>query len=287
MNFANVRLKEHQLIDPHLVPFVEKLVLDNPNLVLVGDTQGWSSAHSVMGDVEAPDNKRFVARFVVKHGATDEMLGHIGVKRRYKSRGPDEMVYFVNSWRIDNKRGASNTSATTKLTGALRVAKRALMPRAYDEVYEQGMDTIDSHFDSALRQLGSSIGNGFLLPNGGIRFLQSYVYKQVNGFMISKEMQATVTETFTSEKYKRAMEEFGLAEKMRDYKQLGRLVFLIEHNNGYLFKDKEGQFQCHAFDELPEWLQNHVGVLLLMQDGELVNDVGFRQQQGRYLVVSP
>lgn len=287
MNFANVRLKEHQLIDPNLVPFVEKLVLDNPNLVLVGDTHGWSNVHSIMGTTDAPEGKRFVSRFEVKYGPNDEELGFVGVKRRYKSRGPDEMVYFVNSWRIDNKRGASNTSATTKLTGALRVAKRALMPRAYDEVYEQGMDTIDSHFDSALRQLGSSINNGFMLPSGGIRFLQSYVYKQVNGFMISQEMQATVTETFTSEKYKRAMEEFGLAQRMSDYKQLGRLVFLIEHGGGYLFKDKEGHFQCHAFDELPEWIQNHLGVLMLMQDGELVNDVGFRQQQGRYLVVSP
>ena len=61
MNFANVKLKEGLLIDQHLRPFVEKIVLDNPNFVLTPTDQiGRVSHRCVMGETEAPDNKKFV-----------------------------------------------------------------------------------------------------------------------------------------------------------------------------------------------------------------------------------
>jgi hypothetical protein len=286
MNFANVKLKEDQLIDPKLLPFVERIVLDNPNFVLVPHPSRLRD-HCVMHQVEAPTGKKFVSMFGVEYTPTGERLGNIAVKRKYRGRGPDDCVFVVNSWRIDNRRGDSNTSETTKLTGALRIVKRALIPKAYTEVYEKMGDEITSNYNSAIRSLYAPIRNAHLLPQGGATVLQSYLFKHCNGYMIPIELQKVVTETFTSEKYHRAMEEVHLAERMEDYNRLGRLRLVIEHGPGYVFKDKEDNIQCLPFDELPEWLQNQISVLLLMKDHELVNDIGYRNLQGMYLVVSP
>ena len=287
MNFANVKLKENHIIDPKFLPFVEKVVLDNPNFVLLVSNEARVRDHCVMNQVEAPEGKKFVSMFQVRHAPTDEILGHIGVKRKYRSRGPDDCVFVVHSWRIHNMRGDSNTSFTTKLTGALRIAKRALIPKAYEEVYEKATDEVMSNYTSAIRSLHAPIRNGHLLPQGGANVLQSYLFRHCNGYVIPNELQKVVTETFTSEKYHRAMEEVHLAERMEDYNRLGRLHIVVEHGPGYVFKDKEGNIQCLPFDELPEWLQNQISVLLLMKDHELVNDVGYRNLQGMYLVVSP
>lgn len=286
MNFANVKLTENQLIDPKLLPFVEKVVLDNPNFVLVPHPSRLRD-HCAMQQVAAPEGKKFVSMFHVKYAPTDETLGHIAVRRKYRGRGPDDCVFVVNSWRIQNQRGDSNTSETTKLAGALRIVKRKLIPKAYDEVYEKMGEEILSSYQSSIRSLHNPIGNGHLLPRAGMTVLQSYLFKHCNGYMIPSELQQVITDTFTSEKYHKAMEEVHLAQHMEEYRALGRLRLVIEHGPGYVFKDKEDNTQCLPFDELPEWLQNQISVLLLMKDHELVNDIGYRFLQGMYLVVSP
>ena len=89
------------------------------------------------------------------------------------------------------------------------------------------------------------------------------------------------------EKFHRAMEEFRLAERMEQYQQAGRMCLVVEHGPGYVHKGAGGEIMCKPFDELPEWAQNHVSVLQLMKDHEIVNDVGYRHSPGLYLVVSP
>lgn len=288
MNLANIRLDDGQLVDPNLVPFIEKLALDNPNFIFSNKRLGgWVGTRCAMGRVEAPDDKSFVSRFDVKYGPTDEFLGRIGVKRKYRSRGPDDCVFFVNSWRIDNKRGDTNVATTTKLSGALRIAKRALVPKIFDEVYKEGYDNTHHAFAQAVRQLRSPITGGALLPPGASMTLQTYLYQLLNNYEIEEDVARVVKETFTSDRYKEAVAEHNLGSIMERAHANKHLRMVVEHANGYIYNAEGEGIVCRPFDELPDYMQNHISVLQLMQDNELVKDVGFRYKQGLYLVKQP
>lgn len=289
MNLANIRLTDDHLVDPNLVPFIEKLALDNPSFIfnIKKSEYGWASHRCAMGRVEAPDGKSFVSRFDVKHAQTNEMLGRIGVKRKYRSRGPDDCVFFVQSWRIDNKRGDTNTSSTTKLAGALRIAKRALAPKIYDEIYHESFNNAHHAFAQAIHHIRSPIANGTLLPSRASIVTQTYLYQLLNGYEVDPEIETTMKETFTSDKYKAAVAEYNLGSKMENLRNTQRTIMVVEHTNGYIYSVPGEGLVCHSFEQLPDFIQNHVSVLQLMEDNEIVNDVGFRYQQGLYLVVTP
>lgn len=292
MQLSNVIFDDDKyVIDPVFNEFVQKFALEHPSYVLSSKNtvEHFSSHRSVDTKTKAPDDKMFLQRLDVRLKATGEYLGRIGVARVYR-RNYDH-AFFVDSWRIENQRGDRNRTFSSKLVSIMRTAKRSLIPKGYEEVLSKAAEEISEHMRRSLSDLMSPITHGRFLPSGHNTAMQMYIYHSLMGSPQSAQADPQfrpLLDAIKSQKYRRGVEEYNLAITMRQKDEVSLLRAVVSHNGGYLYtlKGTEG-ILYHTFNELPEWMQNHVGVLQLMQDRELVNNVGYRLNDTHFAVLQP
>ena len=285
MNFVNIQTPPGYTIDPKLRELVDKLALRNPTHTYSGKGMDEDKLRNNSGAhprgtrglaLPREDKLRYLYRLNVHCGS--ELLGSINVEIRYGRHAGNELVYAISSWRIDNDRGTQNTSRTAKLDSALRLAKTALVPQNVNELMDKTDDATSAALMQALSDLKRPIAHSTLFRSNIL--LQQYVFYSLTGKEIPATIKEDVEKHLTSEKYADAMAEYELAQHMSHV--VMRTV--RAHNGGYLMRVDEPinqhvferSVKYFTYDELPEKVQSNIAVLQLMQDGELVYDVGFR-----------
>jgi hypothetical protein len=289
MNFINVQTPPGYIIDPKLKELVDKLALRNPTHTYGG--KGWNEdklqnnsglrprGERNLADPRA-DGLRYLYRVNVHCGT--EFLGAIALDIRYGRTSGSEIVYALSSWRIQNERGSQNMTRTSKLDSALRAAKAAFVPQNVDELMHKTEGATLGAFTQAIADLKRPITHGSLVRN--FTDLQQYAFYLISGGDIPPEIKQEVENIMTSEKYKTAIAEYELAKRMGGVQMRALRV----HNGGYLMRIDESPnvsvVKCLSYEELPEKMQSNLAVLQLMQDGELVYDVGFRLNPDCFLI---
>ena len=282
MTFANIQIPTNLVLEPMLVELVNKLALDMPAFTfttkgIAADQLNYHTGKTSITDrtVAAPEGFDFLKKIRVYKGP--EHLGDLLLDRRYNRRGANDIVYCIKSWRIDNQRGDANTSVTNKITGAARLAKKHFVPQNMTEIMDKAASALASGLYQSCREVSRPISHNQMGPNN--LTMQMFLYQTLNGENNPSGM-AEVTNSFTSDKYHKAMSEYLLAEKMEKLKYTA----IVQHNGAFLIRPNTGEMEYKSFDELPEHMQNAVGVLQLMEDNELVDDVGFRLNDTNFLV---
>ena len=281
-NFVNVQIPPEYLLDPKLAELVDKLALRNPTHTY--GTKGMNAENQagnsglrplgVSGRVpEREDGLRYLRKITVYYGS--ELLGTLSLDIRYGRSSGTEVVYSIKSWRINNERGTHNLTRTAKLDSALRSAKAAFVPQNVDELMHKADEQVSGALMQALSDLKRPITHSTLVRSHIA--LQKYVFYALSSEEMPASLKHEVETCFTSDKYKAAMAEYELAKHMADIP----MRTIRAHNGGYLMrvddlKNKGRTVKHFAYDELPEKVQSNIAVLQLMQDGELVYDVGFR-----------
>jgi hypothetical protein len=284
--YANIQIPSNLALDPFLAGLVVKLALDMPAFTF--STKGMSkqdlnyaTSPSALQDREAkpPEGTQFLREVRVYAGA--ESLGSLAIDRRYKSRGGGDDVYCVKSWRIDNQRGNANTSSTSKLGGAVRIVKKTFIPMNVAEIVGKASSDLHHAYVGALRDLSRPIEHSNMTPSTTV--MQRYVYLLLRKEEIPDGVDKAVRDAMLSERYEKAMLEYMLAAKMRDK----QMAIVVQHNNLFLHRRVTPDvIEQNTFDELPLAVQNAVAVLQLMEDGELVDDIGFRFNDRNFLIVN-
>jgi hypothetical protein len=284
--YANIQIPSNLALDPFLAGLVVKLALDMPAFTF--STKGmnkqdlnYATNPSAMQDskIKPPEGKEFLREVRVYAGA--ESLGSLAIDRRYKSRGGGDDVYCVKSWRIDNQRGNANTSSTSKLGGAVRIVKKTFIPMNVAEIVGKASSDLHHAYVGALRDLSRPIEHSNMTPSTTV--MQRYVYLLLRKEEIPDGVDKAVRDAMLSERYEKAMLEYMLAVKMRDK----QMAIVVQHNNLFLHRRVTPDvIEQNTFDELPLAVQNAVAVLQLMEDGELVDDIGFRFNDRNFLIVN-
>lgn len=289
-NFANVQIPTGYILDPKLQELVDKLALRNPTHIYgtkgmdASNQLGQSSSRpmGVRGLVpEREDGLRYLRKITVYCGS--ELLGTLSLDIRYGRSSGTEVVYTIKSWRINNERGSQNVTRTAKLDSALRSAKAAFIPQNVNELMDKTDEQASSALGQALADLKRPITHGTLIRNSIA--LQQYVFYLLSSKGIPASLKQEVETCLTSEKYKTAMAEYELAKHMTNV----AMQTIRAHNGGYLMRvddleNKQRIIKHFAYDELPEKVQSNIAILQLVQDGELVYDVGFRLNPDCFLI---
>ena len=283
MAFANIQLPPNLVLEPMLTELVDKLALSMPAFTFT--TKGispndlnYATAKTSMCDrnINPPEGFQFLNKLKVYKGP--ELLGELFLDRRYSRRGGNEVIYSIKSWRIDNQRGSANTSTTTKVTGAARLVKKHFVPQNMTETMDKARNALSRGLYEACRELSRPISHNQMGPNTLV--MQMFLYQTLNGESSPSGM-AEVTKAFTSDKYHKAMSEYLLAGKMEDKKYTA----IVQHNGAFLIGPNTGEMEYKSFDELPEHMQSAIGVLQLMEDSELVDDVGYRLNDTNFMIL--
>lgn len=292
-NFVNIRLPDNLLLDPQLKLLVDKLAINNPKWVFAQRRENRDTySRSVAGsryDIpeeerlkqEAPSGFKFLRAVSVKQDS--ELLGTVFVDTTYNRRVDQRWHYGVSSWRIDKQRGDMNTTYSAKLDTAIRTVKKTFKPMDHSETYEKVIAVIYSGFTDAVRNL--------MDPIRGLRFiksavgLQAYAMAKAMGEPIESPDLLELERQLQSDSYKQSMGEYSLAKTVSHDKDCGHLHPVIAMgDNRYLFKNDMAELVCLDFEQLPERMQNNVSVMQLMQDNEIVRDVGYRYNDTHFCI---
>jgi hypothetical protein len=290
-NFVNIRLPDDLLIDPNLKVLVDKLAMDNPKWVFEPRKGGretnkravsfkYNMTEEAQKAHQAPEGFSFVRSIHIWQDG--EQLGVLHVDQHYKRNVDQTWHYGVQSWRVEKSRGARNTTYTTKMDMAIRNVKKTFKPMDYTETYDKGADAVRHNFHDALRNLMDPIRASRLIKSNVA--LQAYALsKAMEEPLVSPDL-LEIDRQLKSDSYKQAMGEYFLAHDMLQNHDKQMRVVVAMGGNTYLFKDENYELLCLDFEHLPERMQNNLSVMHLMQDNEVVRDVGYRYNDTHFYI---
>lgn len=286
--FVNVQFdRDKYELDPDLEVLVAKLVTTGSALRFrphktkdgvtnIADTSRRKGA-------PAPAGKKFLRKLCAYDG--DDQVGAIGVDIRWSSSKGAVFVYNVESWRINKSRGSRNVSHTSDLSAAVRLVKRNFIKRNDKEAYEEHASAAETGFLHATQNLSRPINNSIHVHSP---VMQLYLYNHINGYAIPPSVKKKLEETMTSDRYKKAMSEYLLAEDMRT-RLAGRSVTIVVLDADTFLhrvtKDGKAQYLTKSFDELPETWKDKLSVLRFAKDLELVRDAGYRHSDKAFVIL--
>ena len=283
-NFANIRLPADRLIDPFLKVLVDKLALSNPKWVFSTNKDSQTRAIGYKYDDstgKAPDGFTYTRTIIVREEG--EMLGQISVDSGYR-RNSYAPLYEIKSWRIETVRGGQNVTRTEKLDIAARKVKKSFIRMDHSEFLVKAIDTVDTHVRNCLRSLRHTVGSRTLIKD--LVYLQKWAYCTVRGLPVPDAIDKQVRETFDSEQFEKAMGEYELAYEFEFLWNEKRTIVIAEKDGQYIFRDEHDVIMALEYASLPQTWQERIAVLLLMEDNELVRDVGYRYNDKHFMIVT-
>jgi hypothetical protein len=286
--FVNIRMTDERLlIDPQLKVLVDKLIMLNPKFVFaqpketseyecdVTFTYGKSKEN-----YRAPEGCKFI-RFM-KVYEDNEWVGTVGVDQ--ESRSDTNFVFTVSNWRIDKSRGRRNTTTTKKLDVAVRECKKAFKKRNLLELYEKGSDDAISACNRAVRDLSNPISNSHILRNSTA--VQLVAYCLANNMPFDNRDLIDAHAKLKSPEYTKAVDEYLLAMEVSRANKMA----VVDVGGRFAYKamvegEADVQLVTKAYEELSQHMQDKIAVLQLMQDNEMVRNVGFRAKAGVFVLI--
>lgn len=282
-NFANIRLPADRLIDPYLKVLVDKLALNNPKWAFSTNKDSQSMAIGFKyGDPtgQAPEGFAYTRTIFVREEG--EMLGQISVDSGYR-RNSYKPLYEIKSWRIATVRGGQNITRTEKLDIAARKVKKSFVRMDHSEFLKKAIDAVESNLRDALGTLRKPVAHRTLVKD--IVYLQKWAYCVVRNLPVPDEINKQIKETFDSEQFEKAMGEYELAADFGILFDNKETMVVAEKDGHYVFRDEHDVIMTVEYTNLPQAWQERIAVLQLMQDDELVRDVGYRYNDRNFMIV--
>ena len=95
-----------------------------------------------------------------------------------------------------------------------------------------------------------------------------------------------IIETFDSEQFEKAMGEYELATDFEMLRGDNKTTIIAEKDGQYIFRDEHDVIMALEYASLPQTWQERIAVLQLMEDNELVRDVGYRYNDKHFMIVT-
>ena len=286
--FVNIRMTDPKvLVDPHLKVLVDRLIMLNPKLVFAQPKQVSEFEYDASFNYskpkekyKAPDDCKYIRTMSVYED--NEKVGVVGVDQ--DGRSDTGYIYTVSNWRIDKSRGRRNTTTTKKIDVAVRECKKTFKKRNILELYEKGQDDATTACNRAIRDLTNPITNSQLLRNS--TGIQLVAYCMANNLPFDNKELITLHDKLKSEEYGEAVDKYLLAMEVSRANKMA----VIDVGGRFAYKamveeQPDVQLITKEYEELSQSMQDKIAVLQLMQDNEMVRNVGFRAKAGMFLIL--
>ena len=281
--FVSIRIDTDMMLDPSLKALIDKLTLINPKWVFssnkktseyetVIDYKGYSPT----AENRAPEGFSYIRAVDVSED--DEKLGLVGVDTHYRSNVEQRFVYYVNSWRLNKSRGNRNTTSSLKIETITRECKKLFKPKNRLEVYEKGVEELQNKFNRAHRELVTPIQHSNFIKS--VASVQLLAYSLLHNIPITDREIVDTRDALMSDKYKKAVEDYDVA-----YSVSSSTRYPVVEVGGMFMYAGATEVECKTYEELSQSQQEKIAVLQLMQDNEMVRDVGFRASAGKYYLI--
>ena len=202
-----------------------------------------------------------------------EKLGSI-----YRDEYGGKPCYAISNFRISNKRERGNADKTTKLDRAKKLILKNFRPKDLKELMEKARARVKHSVDS----------NGYVAESEFQTNYQRLSRHLMNHIMSNLDtlMEIAVKDGFNREKeIKSTYEDYYIKGRLRECsstKNTGAVVLI--HGDTYAVETDGGQFSTYENATLPDLLKVRVGMLKLIENGQTLLDVGYRENEREFYV---
>lgn len=283
--------------EPTLYEVIEKLALAKPNLKFVhGNDLIHHNVYIPMqpprGFVRSQDRSFAIAFRVIDNGA---IAGTITIGHHYSRReGSPGWHIGVSSHLINNSRGPRSTVYTSDVAKAVSNAKKYLVGKALGRILYEKYEEADSVLRSVLSSLRANISRGAFLTSSSDAQILLHAYMTNNLANVS-HIESAMRAKLDTPAFETSLSEFYLAQHCFAQIQRKQHQFVYRHGESYTFftdtipntSDEADKVAVTVmdFDQLPLHMQEKIGVLQLLQNREIVKDVGLRADEDSFVLM--
>jgi hypothetical protein len=284
--FTNIRLPSDTILDPLLVPLVDKLALDKPNWIFKVKPTNKHGRYRHSDPVFEGDKLTANIKYTreVDVFENDEELGTIGVDWTHRRGQSQRYHWTVESWRIDRQRGSANTKTSMKMDIIVREAKKIFKPKGLTELMATAKPRISSAWYSAVRE--------FTAPFERLQGIKSNTDLQLYAFCLANNRAVDMTK-FThllkqlrSPEFETMIANYELGRQMEDQVTNDNVLDVVIHDGMFVVAEPNNDVPRRmTYEEMPIPWQERIAVLQLVSDGELVRDTGYRVHETWYRII--
>ena len=283
--------------EPTLYEVIEKLALLKPNLTFVHD-KGMVHHNSSRPmhrryNEELDAGKQYACKFAVMDG--DALAGTIHIGSHYSRRsGSKDWRVGVTSHLINNSRGSRNTVYTSDVAKAVSNAKKYLSAKSLGRMLYEEYEQAYSVCRDVVGRLLSPVSRGNFLTSSADAQALLHAY-MTNTVTHVADIDTAMRAKLLTPAFEKSLAEYYLARFFNDMMTRNQTTFIHRYGTGYAFySDVIPQTQDEAdraavtvmeFEQLPIATQEKLGVLQLMQDRELIKDVGLRVNEDAFILM--
>ena len=284
--FTNIRIPSDTVLDPLLVPLVDKLALDKPKWIFKAKPTNKHGRHRHNDPVFEGDklvgNTKYTREVDVFEN--DEELGTLGVDWAHRRGVAQRYVWTVESWRIDRQRGSANTKTSMKMDIIVREAKKIFKPKGLAELMASAKPRISSAWYSAVRELTT--------PFDRMQGIKSNTDLQLYAFCLANNRDVDMTK-FThllkqlrSSEYETMIANYELGRQLEDHVTNDTVLDVVIHDGMFVVSEPtKDEHRRMTYEEMPIPWQERIAVLQLITDGELVRDTGYRMNETHFRII--
>jgi hypothetical protein len=153
----------------------------------------------------------------------------------------------------------------------------------HSEFLKKAVDTVISNVIQCTQALRRPIADRRLIKD--VVYLQKWAYCTVRGLPVPDEINKQIREIVDSEQFEKAMGEYELATDFEMLRGNDKTTLIAEKDGQYIFRDEHDVIMALEYASLPQSWQERIAVLQLMQDDELVRDVGYRYNDKHFMIL--
>jgi PHD/YefM family antitoxin component YafN of YafNO toxin-antitoxin module len=185
--------------------------------------------------------------------------------------------YAISNDRIGNKRERGWADKTTKIEQAKKIIMKNFRPKDLKELTTECVNTVRRNVTSNVYASASTYSR--LLQR-----LAQYLAADLES-NLDTYMQIARRAGYTEEQeFKEAIETSKIHRSMDKCTQENKGAVVLIHGDTYAVQTDDGQFCTYENATLPDLLKRRVGMLKLVENGETLINVGYRENENRYYV---
>jgi len=284
--FTNIRIPSDCVLDPLLVPLVDKLALDKPRWIFKAkptNTHGrWRHTDPVHEGPKLSAGTKYTREVDVFED--DEELGTLGVDWTHRRGQSQRYHWTVESWRINRERGSANTKTSMKMDIIVREAKKIFKPKGMMEMMAIAKPKINNTWLYAIRDLTA--------PFERVQGIKSQTDLQLYAFCLANNRDVDMTK-FThllkqlrSPEFETMIANYELGIELQNSSDKDNVLDVVVHDGTFVVSEpNNNEPRRMTYEEMPIPWQERIAVLQLISDGELVRDTGCRLDERHFRII--
>jgi hypothetical protein len=284
--FTNIRIPSDTVLDPLLVPLIDKLALDKPKWIFKAKPTNKHGRHRYTDPVFEGDKLTANIKYAreVDVFENDEELGTLGVDWTHRRGQSQRYHWTVESWRIDRQRGSANTKTSMKMDIIVREAKKIFKPKGLTELMATAKPRISSAWYSAVREFTAPFER--LQGIKSSTDLQLYAFCLANNRGVDMDKFKHLLHQLRSPEFETMIGNYELGRRMEDHVTNDNVLDVVIHDGMFVVAEPNNDVPRRmTYEEMPTPWQERIAVLQLVSDGELVRDTGYRVHETWYRII--